>query len=52
MPVSRWSNARTIQDRPVMAPPLISIPPVVMIMVWATARTPMMAHCFIRFVIL
>ena len=52
MCVSLCSNARTIQESPVIAPPLISIPPVIMIMVCAAAITPMIAHCFIKFVTL
>ena len=50
--VSLCNSAKTIQDSPVIAPPLMSIPPVDIIMVCATAKTPMIAHCFIRFVML
>ena len=47
---SRIMMAMVIQPRPAIAPPEISMPEVMMINVWATARTPMMAPCFVRFI--
>ena len=46
------ASAIDIQVRPAIAPPEISMPAVMMIAVWATARTPTIAPCFSRFVTL